>query len=43
MKRKKFSEDRIFQIIKKVEGGKTIASVCRTHGIILSRFIGVAL
>jgi putative transposase len=33
MKRKKFSEDRIFQIIKEVEGGKTIASVCRMHGI----------
>lgn len=33
MKRKKFSEDRIFQIIKEVESGKSIASVCRTHGI----------
>lgn len=33
MKRKRFSEEKIFQIIKEVEGGRTVASVCRAHGL----------
>ncbi len=33
MRRKSFSEDKIFQILKEVESGKSIASVCRAHGI----------
>jgi len=33
MKRKRFTEDKIFQIIREVEGGRTVASVCRAHGI----------
>lgn len=33
MKRKRFSEEKIFQIIREVEGGRTVASVCRAHGL----------
>ncbi len=31
--KRKFSEEKIIQIIKEAEHSKSIASVCRTHGI----------
>jgi putative transposase len=33
MKRRKFTEEKIFQVLKEAESSKSIAAVCRTHGI----------
>jgi putative transposase len=33
MKRSKFSENQIISILKAVEGGRTVADVCREHEI----------
>lgn len=33
MKRKRFTEERILQILREAESGKSIASVCRIYGI----------
>ena len=33
MKKSQFTEEQILGILKQVEGGRTIADVCREHGI----------
>ncbi len=33
MKGKRYSEEQIIRILRKVEGGKAIAEVCREHGV----------
>ena len=33
MKKSKFSESQIFGILKEVEAGRTVAEICREHGI----------
>ena len=33
MKGKRYSEEQIVRILRKVEGGKPIAQVCREHGV----------
>lgn len=33
MKGKRYSEEQILNVLKAVEGGKTVVEVCRTHGI----------
>jgi putative transposase len=33
MKKKRFTEEQIVSILKKVEAGKTVAEVCREHGV----------
>lgn len=33
MKRRRFSEEKILQILRDAENSKSIAAVCRTHGI----------
>jgi putative transposase len=33
MKKSQFTEERILGVLKQVEGGRTIADVCREHGI----------
>jgi putative transposase len=33
MKKSKFSEKQILSILKEPEHGKTVAEICRTHGI----------
>jgi putative transposase len=33
MKKSQFTEEQILRILKQVEGGRTIADVCREHGI----------
>ncbi len=33
MKKAQFTEEQILGILKQVEGGRTIADVCREHGI----------
>lgn len=33
MKKSQFTEEQILGILQQVEGGRTIADVCREHGI----------
>ena len=33
MKKNQFTEEQILGVLKQVEGGRTIADVCREHGI----------
>lgn len=33
MKKSQFTEEQILGVLKQVEGGRTIADVCREHGI----------
>jgi len=33
MKRKKFSEEKIIQVLKEAEDSHSVAAVCRAHGI----------
>lgn len=33
MRRRRFSDEKILQILKEAENSKSVAAVCRTHGI----------
>lgn len=33
MRKSRFTESQVFQILKEVEGGRTVREVCREHGI----------
>ncbi len=33
MKGKRFKEEQIIRIVQEVDGGKTVAQVCREHGV----------
>jgi len=33
MKRKRFSEEKILQVLREAESGKSVAAVCRSYGI----------